>query len=280
MLLRYGRIRPKVRPPHFRLNPQSPLANGLVFAGLGASPGSTFYRDSSPYGNHGTLTDMDPATDWVWSSALGRIGTDYDGSDDYVACPNISEVIAQPISVAAWVVPSAYATNGIIDQRASSKGWCLELYNSGATYRIYLLMNSYGIGVNYQCPLGSPTHIGAVSTGATGTNAIHVNGTSLALAYDSPQALAATTEVLKIGRRADGNYFSGAIYDPLVHARILSGSEISSIADPSNVLLRVGGSDLIQGFRTIWPGYVAGAPPSVARFPWQQRRHRRMAGAR
>jgi len=62
------------RPQQFTLanSRQCSLAKGLVFAGLGRAHGSTQYYDSSGRGNNGTLTAMDPATDWVWSSELGR----------------------------------------------------------------------------------------------------------------------------------------------------------------------------------------------------------------
>lgn len=40
--------------------------------------------DLSGYGNHGTLTNMDPATDWV--PGPNGWALDFDGSDDYVTC--------------------------------------------------------------------------------------------------------------------------------------------------------------------------------------------------
>lgn len=52
--------------------------------------------------NHGTLTNMDPATDWVASSGAGRGGyaLDFDGSNDYVSLPAIT--LAFPFSMSCW----------------------------------------------------------------------------------------------------------------------------------------------------------------------------------
>ena len=39
---------------------------------LACRRGEQRYVDSSGYGNHGTLTNMDAASDWVWIPELGR----------------------------------------------------------------------------------------------------------------------------------------------------------------------------------------------------------------
>lgn len=60
------------RPSYPRIDFTHPLASGLVFAGLGGGASTLQYTDSSPYGNHGVLTNMEPATDWVFDQTLGR----------------------------------------------------------------------------------------------------------------------------------------------------------------------------------------------------------------
>jgi hypothetical protein len=66
---------------------------------LGATGGRLF--DHSVYQNHGTLTDMDPATDWVASS--GKIALDFDGSDR-VNTSNKGTVFGDNArSVSAWL---------------------------------------------------------------------------------------------------------------------------------------------------------------------------------
>ena len=79
------------RPTIFDLDYQSPLGRGLVYAGLGSGPGTLRATDSSIQRNHGTLTNMNPATDWVWAQELGRKGLDFDG-DEYVNVPDAASL--------------------------------------------------------------------------------------------------------------------------------------------------------------------------------------------
>ena len=60
------------------------LRQGLVGAWC-PSLGASGYRliDRSGNNNHGTLTNMDPGTDWIPSG--GKLALDFDGTDDYVA---------------------------------------------------------------------------------------------------------------------------------------------------------------------------------------------------
>lgn len=73
-------------------NPKAPssLWDGLVFDGAyaGLHPGTNRFVDGSGLGNHGTLTNMDASTDWVWMSELGRWGTYHDGTADRIAVLN------------------------------------------------------------------------------------------------------------------------------------------------------------------------------------------------
>ena len=72
------------RHPHVSEYP--PLLEGLrsVYCPFLGSTGSTL-RSVGPFQNHGTLTDMDPATDWVISN--GQHVLDFDGSNDKVVVP-------------------------------------------------------------------------------------------------------------------------------------------------------------------------------------------------
>jgi hypothetical protein len=65
------------------INRYASLRQGLVGAWC-PSLGASGFRliDRSGYGNHGTLTNMDPGTDWVPSG--GKLALDFDGSNDGV----------------------------------------------------------------------------------------------------------------------------------------------------------------------------------------------------
>ena len=82
----------------------SGLSKGLVGHWNFDDETGTLARDISGNENNGTLTLMDPATDWV----AGKIGTtslDFDGSNDGVWISNTSGLIDpnEPYSVTAWI---------------------------------------------------------------------------------------------------------------------------------------------------------------------------------
>lgn len=79
------RYAPLQRPEVFKINTKHPLAQGLIFAGFGHSPGSALYVDSGPAMMHGVLNTMTPVTDWVWAPEIGQFVLEFDGSDDYVS---------------------------------------------------------------------------------------------------------------------------------------------------------------------------------------------------
>jgi len=62
--------------------------------------GGTVLRDLSGRGNHGTLTNMDAATDWVTSG--GKTALDFDGSNDYVSIDHNS--------IFAWPKGATFST--------------------------------------------------------------------------------------------------------------------------------------------------------------------------
>lgn len=74
-----------VKPPVGTiLNRSHPLAKGLVGCWLMNERGGIRVNDLSGNGNHGTLTNMDPATDWIMSP--DGPGLDFDGVNDTVLC--------------------------------------------------------------------------------------------------------------------------------------------------------------------------------------------------
>lgn len=84
------------------------LWKGLVGAwvpSLGVTGGTL--RDVSRRGNHGTLTNMDPATDWQVS---GGWSLDFDGSNDYVAVGS-HQWSETPNTISLWVRPTTTGAN-------------------------------------------------------------------------------------------------------------------------------------------------------------------------
>ena len=71
---------PRIKPRVPSVNWEHPLAKGLVGAWAFQDGGGSVLRDVSGRGNTGTLTNMDPATDWVSSPYGGALYFDGDNT--------------------------------------------------------------------------------------------------------------------------------------------------------------------------------------------------------
>jgi len=271
------------RPERFRLNRRSPLFRGLVFAGLGGL-GFEFtdrFPDASDFGNHGTLTDMDPPSDWVWSPELGRWVIDYDGSGDYIKVPAaITMIGATQITRASWVRYESTITRAIGGHWGGSndlRSWAW-LASRHVDYDI-----TYYAGTSGGYPYGRTNanaitkdvwhHVAVVFDGAGANNEsrlkIYVDGVSLPLTFSGtiPNSVETADELPLIGRQSDNlsRDWLGKLGDFLCANRAFSPAEISALADPSNVDLRVGGIPaILPPARRWWPVAVAEEGPT----PW------------
>lgn len=162
------------------INRYASLRQGLVGAWC-PSLGASGYQliDRSGYGNHGTLTNMDPRTDWVPSG--GKLALDFDGTNDYVAFP--SRVLPQNgFSVALWVkVVSSASTYAIASaHNGGGADSYFQLFQSGSTYtfRIHQNVNVDFIGRTGGVTSPNLTHLCGTWDGQTisGGIAISVNG--------------------------------------------------------------------------------------------------------
>lgn len=260
------------RPDAFVLNRASPLYPGLVFAGLGASAGTNFYRDSSDYGNHGTLTNMDPATDWVWDGTLGRWCLDFDGSNDYVDVARSPADGASRATMFGWfyrpnTATAIYAAHGCT--AAANALWGLNRYNDG---NIYVAVNSAwgsvannGVGWQHLAVI----HDGTQSIGWGTSERIYTDGVERGWARSTgtPSASLSSGYSLHLGRDLSAalgsRYGGGWISDLIIVSAVLPPDYICALADPSNVDLRVGDVPLILPTRTFWPAVVSGDTTST-----------------
>ena len=78
-----------------------PLSRGLVGCWLLNENSGNKAHDYSGQGNLGTLTNMDPATDWIGSLHGGAL--DFDGSNDYLDVNDNPTLNPTAITVSAWV---------------------------------------------------------------------------------------------------------------------------------------------------------------------------------
>ena len=130
------------------INRYASLRQGLVGCWV-PSLGASGYRliDRSGNNNHGTLTNMDPGTDWVPSG--GKLALDFDGSNDYVSIASIAPALG--FSFSAWFKAGATTkARHSIFTNADDSGPDIYLHLENVTGSVYQ-MNFYN-GTAYLGP--------------------------------------------------------------------------------------------------------------------------------
>lgn len=237
---------------------QSAFANlwdGLV--GHWAPPlgptGLTLF-DVSGNGNHGALTNMDAATDWV----VGEKGyaLDYGGASDFVDIPNVDALI---MGTQSWTVSAWAKGGGGVVQRGILNTW-----NGGGAsdnYRLVVKDAVTGGGgivdkvsfVIYDSAVGpilnSVTSATTVTDGEwyliTGVRdvpademRIYINGKEEDSAVFLGNRFVNNTAPLKIGRGFTGGWpWNDAIGDVFIHNRALNPNEIADMAAGASPLI-------------------------------------------
>lgn len=258
------------RPPTFTLNQQHPLAQGLVFAGLGAHAGSTRYHDSSAYWNTGALTNMDPATDWVWDSTLNRFVTDYDGNNDFVVTDRPS-VPAGDFSIGAWALSNGLgAARDVMSQWASGQTGRLTLAQTAVNYvGVYITGSQVAITSAAVIAAATWTHVAVIRTGSSVQ--IYINAVANGVAGTSSTSIYQTN--VRLGTYSSGEYWLGRIGDPFIYNWAVPTTYLQQLADPSNVML----SGLINYPRRKWWPVVSGTPATF-KAAWAARRRQVIGG--
>ena len=269
------------RPNTFRIDPLHPLARGLVFAGLGMGNRTAFYKDSSreSKGNDGTLTNMDPATDWLWEPKLGRWALDFDGSDDYVLspCPLVLSTTS-PLSASWW--SKAASVNSL-------KAFLAIQTATGNAYQLITVWYASGYSGLF-CGRFSTSNLSAKpSVAITQTDWHHfcltcIGGSSALVLYVDGKLNSAVANDsvgsgnpgIYLGNAYGGYYAALTMADVIVHSRVLSAAEVMQLADPSNVMMR--GAIREPGLRRSFVGQVGGGAK-----PWlyAHRRSGQLIGA-
>jgi hypothetical protein len=192
------------------------------------SKGATGFRliDYSGRGNHGTLTNMDPASDWVVSGGKGAL--DFDGVNDYVAIalttiPPALRVGAtgNPGTWAIWVYRTATGGAAYFGENLF---YCFNFTSTGATAGVWGLDFSLtGLALNrwdFICVTFNGANL------VTG----YVNGQQNATATGTSAANYSTAFNLTIGARIQNSLFlTGFIDDFLIFNTALTANEVREI---------------------------------------------------
>ena len=126
--------------------------------------GGTVLRDLSGRGNHGTLTNMDPETDWVFSG--GRSALDFDGTNDHVSLSNPSRLTAYTHGwLSLWLITRAPTASdscyfSVVGNESSGQNlFIVEHANTSGALRLLARPNS---GTTLDCNSGNGFIVGDV----------------------------------------------------------------------------------------------------------------------
>jgi hypothetical protein len=208
--------------------------------------GGSQVMDVSGNGHTGTLTNMDPATDWV-HMPVGN-GLDFDNTNDYVSCG----LLSVPWSAGFTVAALARVDSVSEDQRlmsvwadaSSDRAFLVWMDADGAAPGWAAVISAAGYS---QSACGTDT-----ATATTGQLAyvvlvysnnemsVYVDGALTASASSTVTPQTAATSPFVIGRAAPGtssSYFDGQVACAAVWRRALISSEISELhSDPWSLI--------------------------------------------
>jgi len=217
------------------------LGRGLVFAALGGGAGTVTAFDATLHGNDGTLTNMDPATDWVDVPELGRKGLDFDDTNsEYVNIPTLPIGSYPAFTLHAWLPATSYL--------ARTVDYWRNYVNSGT----YVCVCGYGNAFQFNCRNNfDATAAITLASSASGLYAVTAVRHSLshhAIYLDGTLAgedIAHTVSGLFTQQVTTIGDIQGIAVDHMCWDRALSRHEIAALADKSNVNLSLGGQDAI-----------------------------------
>jgi hypothetical protein len=209
----------------------SNLWNGVVgFWSATAGPSGYRLLDRSGRGNHGTLTNMDAATDWVVDG--GRYALDFDGTNDYVLIQKSQsfDALIGDKTIQAWIKTSgAGASFRTVFSR--DKTFSITLNNNVFGTFNWVASQFASSGVNVANSLWNHLVV-QIRAGVSNGSQCFVNGLPRGSAFTYNTQVGNTTNDLTIGSALDGansivnEYVAGRFDDLILWARTLSSSEI------------------------------------------------------
>jgi len=241
----------------------SGLNDGLVGAWCPSVSGAQGFLlpDLSGNGNHGKLTNMDPATDWVTND--GKYGLDFDGTNEWVpvAFPSVDYY---PMTISAWIYTRDNSTQktmvSVISENATGSylviqvgfGNILGLSNNGS--------NQPSISTSISANVW--THI-AFSINAGGSRVLYKNGVAAAsngTEFAAGQRLGGMSiGCLRTSATSGTVQFADAmISDVLIHRYAMSGPVIRQLYEGGP------GYGLRNERRR---SYFVSSPPATRRYP-------------
>ena len=205
------------------------LWDGLVGAwmpSLGVTGGTL--RDVSGNGNHGTLTNMDAASDWVATSK--GLALSFDGSNDYVKPYNLPVNFTKDFSFSINISSSSASTVVAMGHYASflSRWWVG--FTSG---KLRFLINIGGTNHSFLTPyaVNDSRWVNAAASVSQKSNVVSffVDGVLFG-SQSTSGSYSNTNNTFNIGRYdTAGFYWAGKISNTSIYNRALSPTEIKQL---------------------------------------------------
>ena len=260
------------RPRSFSINRGHTLARDLVFAGLGNPGGviSTHYQDSSFYRKHGTLTNMDPSTDWVWVPQLGRWALDFDGNDDRVDLfgPHLSGDFTCSMKWNMAAYTNIFIT-GDFNAQSGASGWAIRTNSTNLQFALGGAGGFEYVTLRAGAPQDGKWHAVTVCCHQSLSKLYFYYDGEPVASINTSKTITPSTAPFRIGcanHSISPLYFVAAtISDVMLWKRVLSGTEAAILADPSNALLS---GLLLPPKRRYW-AIPTPAATGVQLGPWQ-----------
>jgi len=204
------------------INRYASLRQGLVGAWC-PSLGASGFRliDRSGYGNHGTLTNMDPGTDWVTSGGKGAL--DFDGVNDQVNLGSSVVLDTRSFTISFWAAQTGGAAATMpIGNRNTTNSY---VWFRSANY----LRMAFPVGtVEFTSVTSFVGWSHYVLTGITSSSGLSSIGLSVNSIPQSPINVSDSTfTVNTLGAGYSGAFwFLGQIDDARIYNRAITATEI------------------------------------------------------
>jgi len=223
-------IRSMKPKPGARIDPLHNLSRGLVGWYLFNEGAGSRLADISNTGAHGTLTDMDPATDWIGSPLGG--GLHFDGADDYVFFGSeAGDTAGLEMSVSFWLNLDSLPSNGSILGNSSApvwkNGWGVTLSAAGTEMDFWVDDSSTNVARSSALVTGVWTHWVGWWDGATVKLFRDLELQPTADTFSSSITNPGNFEIGKVG--GSTTELNGTLDDVRVYNRAITDSEMRQL---------------------------------------------------
>lgn len=197
-------------------------------------------RDYSGKQNHGTLTNMDPGTDW--SPSQGQLALDFDGTDDYVTCGSIGiPTGSAPRTVTGWIYKTDNTTHGPLvhyGALASRQRFLFNVMGAGGysgipNQRLSAEFNGNTVYSADSVTLGQWVFVAATAGGLVSATNLYIDGMKSTVAttgVDGTLATASSSISLGAFFPLESVYGKMLLDDIRIYDRVLSDNAIRLLA--------------------------------------------------